>query len=62
MLANSHQLIVQLRIRHFNLLQFEDPLVATLSQLTLVFLQTLNNLQRKVSVLHKLHTLNWKDI
>lgn len=45
-LADSHQLVVQFRINHLHLLQLEDPLVAALCQLTLVLLQTLDNLQR----------------
>ncbi|TNN38742.1 hypothetical protein EYF80_051098 [Liparis tanakae] len=44
-LADPHQLVVQLRIHHLHLLQLEDPLVAALSQLTLVLLQTLDDLQ-----------------
>lgn len=46
-LADSHQLVVQLRIAHFHLLQLEDPLVTALSQLALVLLQTLDDLQRQ---------------
>ena len=45
-LADSHQLVVQFRINHLHLLQLEDPLVAALSQLTLVLLQTLDDLER----------------
>lgn len=45
-LADSHQLVVQFRIDHLHLLELEDPLVAALCQITLVLLQTLDNLQR----------------
>lgn len=45
-LADSHQLVVQFGINHLHLLQLEDPLVAALSQLTLVLLQTLDDLER----------------
>lgn len=45
-LADPHQLIVQLRINHLHLLQLEDLLVAARRQLAFVLLQTLDHLAR----------------
>lgn len=44
-LADPHQLVVQLGIHHLHLLQLEDALVAALGQLPFVLLQTLDDLQ-----------------
>ena len=44
LLADTHELVVQLRVHHFRLLQLKDLLVALLGQLLLVLLQTLDHL------------------
>lgn len=47
LLADSHQLVVELRVGHLHLLQPEDPLVAALAELLLLLLQTLDHLRRR---------------
>lgn len=44
LLADTHELVVQLWVHHFRLLQLEDLLVALLGQLLLALLQTLDHL------------------
>lgn len=45
LLADPHQLVVELEVAHLHLLQLEDPLVAALAQLPLLLLQALHHLQ-----------------
>ena len=45
LLADSHQLVVELGVAHLHLLQSEDPLVAALTELLLLLLQTLDHLR-----------------
>lgn len=44
LLADSHELEVELWVHHFRLLQSEDLLMALLGQVLLAFFQTLNHL------------------